>query len=248
MRVGMWDPERMPDVPDELDLSAPQARVLGCLIEKRATTPLSYPMTLKALTTACNQNSNRYPVVEYEGTLVEATVHALKGKGLARVVHPAHGERATKYRHIADEALGLDPAELAVISVLLLRGAQTASELRTRTDRSHHFGSTAEVETVLTRLSGGDDSVPGRDISLVVPVDRQPGQKEQRWIQLLESDPEARALAAPAPNSVAARGSGHDSQLLEDLTERVDVLEQKLSMLIEALSDLVSIQDPSERS
>ena len=123
----------MPEAAHELELSAPQSRVLGCLIEKQATTPDSYPMTLKALTAASNQSSNRYPVVDYGATLVEAAVHALKGKGLARIVHPARGERATKYRHVADEAIGLDPGELAIVSVLLLRGAQTLSELRTRT-------------------------------------------------------------------------------------------------------------------
>ena len=132
----MWQPDRMPETAHELELSAAQSRVLGCLIEKQATTPDSYPMTLKALTTASNQSSNRHPVVDYAATLVEATIHALKGKGLARIVHPTRGERATKYRHVADEALGLNPGELAVIAVLLL--PRSADLLRAADeDRTH---------------------------------------------------------------------------------------------------------------
>lgn len=227
----------MPEVPHELELSAAQSRVLGCLIEKQATTPDSYPMTLKALTTACNQSSNRHPVVDYEATLVEATVHALKGKRLARIVHPARGERATKYRHVADEVPALEPGELAVIAVLLLRGAQTLSELRTRTERMHHFAGTDEVEATLAGLAGREDP-------MVAPVERQPGQKEQRWIQLLEVDPPARAAAQPAPGSVAARSPGPDPSAVADLTARVEALEQRFEMLIDALGDLVEVPAP----
>lgn len=224
----------MPEAAHELELSAPQSRVLGCLIEKQATTPDSYPMTLKALTAASNQSSNRYPVVDYGATLVEATVHALKGKGLARIVHPARGERATKYRHVADEAIGLDPGELAIVSVLLLRGAQTLSELRTRTERMHQFATNDEIESTLAALSGRDDPV-------VAPVELQPGQKEHRWIQLLEVDPSSRASAQPAPGSVTARSSSPDRSAVADLSARVDDLEQRLEMLITALDDLVDL-------
>lgn len=211
--------------------------MLGSLIEKQATTPDTYPMTLKALTTACNQSSNRYPVVDYEATLVEATVHALKGKGLARVVHPAHGERATKYRQVADEALGLDSGELAVLSVLLLRGAQTLSEVRTRTERLHRFASTGEIESTLTGLAGRDDP-------LVAPVERLSGQKEQRWLQLLEVDPSSRAAGQPAPSAVTARSSAPNREAVADLTARVGALEQRLEMLVDALGDLVDLADP----
>ena len=106
----LWQSGPMVDVPDVLDLSARRPAV-GCLMEKEATTPEVYPLTLKALTTACNQSTNRHPVVDYDTSLVENTVFALKSKGLARVVHPGSGERATKYRHVAAEALGLDAAE-----------------------------------------------------------------------------------------------------------------------------------------
>ena len=170
----------MVDVPDVLDLTAPQSRGLGCLMEKQATTPEAYPLTLKALTTACNQTSSRHPVVDYDTQLVETTSLALKGKGLLRVVHPVSGERATRYRHVADEALGLGDAERAVLSVLLLRGPQTAAELRTRTERQHVFASLEEVESTLAGLAGGGRPMATR-------LERQPGQKEPRWMQLLEA-------------------------------------------------------------
>lgn len=222
----------MIEVPEQLDLSAPQARVLGCLIEKAATTPDAYPLTLKALTTACNQSTNRFPVVEYEATLVEATLHALKGKGLVRIVHPSHGERATKYRHVVDTALGLSAAQVAVLAVLFLRGAQTVSEIKTRTDRLHGFNSTHEVEQVLNELRTADRQV-------VELVERQPGQKEDRWIQVLEVDVEGRA-AAQAPSSVGAGVSGRGSRLSQEdvdaLTSRVEELEKRLSALESELS------------
>lgn len=214
----------MVDVPDELELTAPQARVLGCLIEKQATTPESYPLTLKALTTACNQSSSRFPVVDYEAQLVETTALALKGKGLVRVVHPASGERATRYRHVADDALGLDPAGSAVLAVLLLRGPQTVAELRARSERLHAFASAAEVEATLGELARH----PRR---LVTRLERQSGQKEDRWLQLLEGDVERRAAAAPAPASGGTRAAGAGAGQLEQLERRVAVLEQQLGEL-----------------
>ena len=138
----------MVDLPDELELSDPQTRVLGALLEKQATTPDAYPLTLKALTTACNQTTSRDPVVDYDANLVETTCQALKAKGLLRIVHPASGERATKYRQILDEQLGLDAAEKALVAVLLLRGGQTVPELKSRTDRMHAFSGIDEVEAV----------------------------------------------------------------------------------------------------
>lgn len=224
-----WQPERMVDLPDELELTAAQSRVLGCLIEKQATTPDTYPMTLKALTTACNQTSSRNPVVDYEPTLVEATVHALKGKGLARIVHPARGERSTKYRHVADEALGLGAAERALIAVLLLRGAQTVNELRTRTERMHRFDSNHDVDAALERLSTAERPLTRR-------IPRGPGQKEDRWIQLLEVNPEARS-AATGPAGASPRTSRS-----AELAERVERLEAQLTALVDALGDLLDAE------
>jgi len=218
----------MVDVPEVLDLTAPQTRVLGCLIEKEATTPDAYPLTLKALTTACNQTSNRDPVVTYEPQLVETTVLALKGKGLARVVHPGSGERATKYRHVAAEALGLDRGQLALMAVLLLRGAQTVAELRTRCERMNSFVTPAEVEAALAGMAE-------RPRPLVRRLERQPGQKESRWIQLLEANADQRAAAAPTRPSAPSRPTGR----VEELEARLADLERRFDSLVAALGDLV---------
>src|SRR5207302_1228947 len=109
--AGVCQPGGMADAPHALELTAAQARVLGSLLEKQLTTPDAYPLTLNALTTACNQTTNRDPVVQYEPSQVETTVLALKSKGLARVVHPGSGERATKYRQVLDEAVPFEPTE-----------------------------------------------------------------------------------------------------------------------------------------
>jgi uncharacterized protein YceH (UPF0502 family) len=231
----VWQPEDVVEVPEVLDLTAPQARVLGSLIEKQATTPDAYPMTLNALTTACNQSSNREPVVQYGAQLVETTVLALKGKGLARVVHPGSGERATKFRHVVDEALGLSAAERAVVAVLLLRGAQTVNELKARTERLHGFGSGDEVQATLERLASAERP-------LVARVERMPGQKEGRWIQLLEANAAERAAAsASATSSITPSGRGGGR--VEELEARVESLERRVAGLVEALGDLVDLPD-----
>lgn len=239
----MWHAEPMVDVPDVLDLTAPQARVLGCLMEKQATTPETYPLTLKALTTACNQTSSRDPVVDYDTQLVETTALALKGKGLLRVVHPAHGERSTRYRHVADEALGLDGAARAVVAVLLLRGPQTVAELRTRTERQHAFASVEQVESTLARLAVGERP-------MVVQLERQPGQKEPRWMQLLEADFEGRAAAAAVagPTGASPRSAARvDPERVEQLEARVGSLEATVALLLAELG-LDAPAEPTQES
>jgi uncharacterized protein len=160
-----------------VDLTPEEARVLGSLIEKQLTTPQYYPLTLNALVAACNQSNNRNPVVSYEPATVEEALRSLKEKGLVRVVHQP-GQRAPKHRHVADERLGLDTAELALLDVLLLRGPQTPGELRSRTERMHAFDSLEALEHDLERLSE-------REPPLVRRLERQPGQKEARYEQLL---------------------------------------------------------------
>jgi uncharacterized protein YceH (UPF0502 family) len=203
-----------------LDLTATQARALGALMEKELATPDAYPLTLNALVAACNQTSNRDPVVQYERSGVETAVLALKAKGLARVVHPGSGERATKYRHLADEALDLGPGDRALLCVLLLRSAQTASELKSRTERLHSFAAVADVEAAL-------DALTRCEPPLVLRVDRQPGQKEGRWIQVLEGGSQERADRPPPPATSTSRSGSR----LDELEERVGALEARLAIL-----------------
>jgi uncharacterized protein YceH (UPF0502 family) len=224
----------MVDALDPPDLTTIGARVLGVLLEKQLTTPDAYPLTLNALTNGCNQTSNREPVVQYEPYQVETAALALKVQGLVRVVHPGSGERATKYRQVADEALGLTPPERALVGALLVRRSpQTVSELKTRTERLHSFASAADVEATLEALAS-------RTSPLVAVVEPRAGQKERRWLQLLEGDAEGRA-ASSAPSTVtgSTRGGGR----VDELEERIAALEARVASLVEALGDLVDLPD-----
>jgi hypothetical protein len=157
------------------ELTPPEQRVLGCLIEKRWTTPDQYPLSLNGLRLACNQSTNRDPVTSYDETTVREAAQRLCLYGLARLAS-GHGSRATKYRHLAEEALGLGRDELAVLAVLLLRGAQTPGELKARSDRMAPLGSLAELEQVLQTLT---------EREYVRRIGRRPGQKEDRFEHLL---------------------------------------------------------------
>jgi uncharacterized protein YceH (UPF0502 family)/SAM-dependent methyltransferase len=158
-------------------LSAEEARVLGCLIEKEATTPDNYPLTVNSLRNACNQTTSRDPVVSYTDLDVERALTSLRERSLTRTVHST-SNRATKFRHVAPEALALDPGETALLAVLLLRGPQTLGELKSRTERQYAFGSTDDVAAALAGLAD-------REPALALQLDRRPGQKDARWIQLL---------------------------------------------------------------
>ncbi len=204
-----------------MELSAEAVRILGCLVEKERTVPDSYPLTLNALVTACNQSSNRWPVVEYDSGTVQRTLDDLKNDGFVRFVHPSHGERTTKFRHVVDERLGLAPGELAVLAVLALRGPQTAAELRTRADRLHAFGSTAEVEAALHALATRDDP-------LAQQLSRRPGEREARWVQLLAGS--GVEDAERAHSSTAERGQS-------GLEARVAALEARVARLYELLGE-----------
>ncbi|MDQ1396303.1 MAG: uncharacterized protein QOG64_1562 [Acidimicrobiaceae bacterium] len=189
-----------------MDLSATEARVIGCLIEKQATTPQYYPLTMNALVTACNQTSNRNPIVTYDETTVEDALTTLREQGLTRIVHSVHN-RATKYRHVLDEQLAVDQRALAVLAVLLLRGPQTVGELRTRTERLADFESLGEVEATLEELAR-------RDPPLLVRLERQPGQKEARYAHLLSG--EVAADAFTAADGAERTGRGDRIAALED--------------------------------
>jgi uncharacterized protein YceH (UPF0502 family) len=217
----------------EGELSAEEARVLGCLVEKAAATPEYYPLTLNALVTACNQSSNRDPVVAYDPSVVTEALDDLRGRKLVRIVHSQSG-RAPKYRHVLDESLGLDHAERAIVAVLMLRGPQTVGELRTRTERLHAFETIADVEAVLDRLARHDPQ------PLVMLLERQPGQKEPRWAHLLSGRPDPAAWAPSAGGAArAAAGAGGRSALVE----RLDALEEQVATLTAELSSLRQAHD-----
>jgi uncharacterized protein len=218
----------------QLELSPEQIRVLGCLLEKQRTTPDAYPLSLNALRLACNQSTNRDPVVDYDDAQIRAALHRLERRGLTRLASGA-GSRAAKYRHLLADALPLQASEQAVLSVLMLRGPQTPGELKQRTDRMHAFAGLAGVHETLDRLI---------ERGLAERLDRRPGQKEERYRQLLqEHDGEPAATAPP----VAAQAGGetavgedaaHErvavpapSGELEELRERVSRLERQVAAL-----------------
>ena len=192
------------------ELNDQEVRILGCLLEKERTVPDSYPMTLNGLVTACNQSSNRFPVVTYEAGEVQRTLDGLKDAGFVRFVHPSHGERTTKFRQVIDERLALLPTESAVLSVLFVRGAQTPAEIRTRTERLHAFDSVEEVDDALRGLASRDE-----------PLARQ---LDKRWTHVF-AQVEPTAGGAPAVRSSSA------------LEERIAALEAKVEHLFSVLGE-----------
>jgi uncharacterized protein YceH (UPF0502 family) len=180
-----------------VDLSPSEIRVLGCLLEKQRTTPDAYPLSLNALRLACNQATNRDPVTEYDEAVIRDALHRLSRRRWARLASGA-GSRAPKYRHLLDEALGLPEDELAVLCVLMLRGAQTPGELKQRTERLHPLADLSAVLDAVERLIG-------RELAERLP--RRPGQKEERFTHLLGEDdaqpgapvPSVAPALAPAP-------------------------------------------------
>jgi uncharacterized protein YceH (UPF0502 family) len=171
------------------DLSDAEVRVLGCLLEKQRMTPDAYPLTLNALRAACNQSTSRDPVVSYDESVLRDALARLGHRRWTRLAS-YHGSRASKYRHLLDEALGIRPDEQAVLAVLMLRGPQTPGELRQRTERMHAFASQEELEAAILALADRD---------LVVRLERRPGQKEARYAHLLGGDVAEAAAVVVAP-------------------------------------------------
>ncbi len=194
-------------------LTPAQVRIIGCLVEKERTTPDNYPLTMNALLAACNQTTNRYPVVTFTEAVASSAVLNLRSENLLRIDYSRSG-RAEKYRHVFDQALGLDDAEISVLAVLMLRGPQTAAEIRTRAERLHPFADQASVDAVLGRLSS-------RSEPLAVRLAPLPGQKESRWAHLLSGDVSPEDL--PPPASTASAGPSR--------TERIEALETAMATL-----------------
>jgi uncharacterized protein YceH (UPF0502 family) len=194
-----------------VSVDAVECRVLGCLIEKQLTTPDQYPLSLNALRLAANQSTNRNPVVDYDETEIRAALERLGNQGWTRLTS-GPGSRAAKFRHLLDQALQLTEPQLALLAVLLLRGQQTTAELRTRSERLHPFASAELVDDELDSLS---------ERGLVQRLARQPGERGERWTQLLGNGD---AIADAAP-SVPTSGGHVD---LIELERRVARVEQRL--------------------
>jgi uncharacterized protein YceH (UPF0502 family) len=235
------------------ELTAPEQRVLGCLIEKRWTTPEQYPLSLNALRLACNQSTNRDPVTTYDEVTIREAAQRLSRYGLARLAS-GHNSRAIKYRHLCEEALSLDRPHLALLAILLLRGPQTPGELKLRSERLAPVASLDEVERLLGDLS---------ERGYARRLGRRPGQKEDRFEHLLGGADDMAPASAPVPASApapastpapasapapasdsAAPGAPTSSRAADDLGDRVSALEaevQRLQGELAALRDELGI-------
>jgi uncharacterized protein len=204
-----------------------EIRVVACLVEKQRTTPEQYPLTLNALRLACNQSTNRDPVVEYDEATIRSALDRL-GRRKWTTLASWSTARAVKYKHLLDQALDLDDAQLALLAVLMLRGPQTAGELRTRSERMQGFESGEELDRVLHGLV---------ERGLVGALPRRPGERGQRYEHLLGAEAEATApaeAAAPAPSA-------------DGLGSRVERLEEEVAALRDQLAALRStIRPPSD--
>ncbi len=206
-----------------MDVDAVEIRVLGCLIEKQRTTPDAYPLSLNALRLACNQATNRDPVVAYEEREIKAALDRMSNRGWTRFASGV-SSRALKYRQLLNEALGLSEPEISLLGVLMLRGPQTVGELKQRSERLHRFGSIAEVAETLDGLTQRE---------LVARLERRPGQKEERWQQLLGGDAEATAEpVAPVVTPEADEGA-----------DRLGAIEERLERLEGAFDELIARLD-----
>jgi uncharacterized protein YceH (UPF0502 family) len=217
--------------------------VLGCLLEKQRTTPDAYPLSLNALRLACNQSTNREPVVQYDDAVLRDALHRLERRGYTRLASGA-GSRAPKYRHLLAEALPMAADEQAVVCVLMLRGPQTPGELKQRTERMHAFADLGGVHETLHRLIGRE---------LVEALERRPGQKEERYLQLLGGEESSEGSGAAVPGQPMAAQvplSSHQPShqaggtalterpaTVEALEERVARLERAVAQLRAALAD-----------
>jgi uncharacterized protein YceH (UPF0502 family) len=208
-----------------VDLTAPEIRVLGCLLEKQRTTPDGYPLSLNALRLACNQTTNRDPVVDYDEPTIRDALQRLSHRRWARLAS-GHSSRASKYRHLLDDALGLGQDELALLAVLMLRGPQTPGELKGRTERLHAFATLDAVHDALIRLA---------ERELVARRDRRPGQKEDRYEQLLGADAQPGASEPPAALAPPpAPDAGEDGRLTR-VEEQLEALREEVAALRERL-------------
>ena len=206
-------------------LTEVEVRVLGALIEKQITTPEYYPLTLNALTAACNQKNNRNPVTSYGESEIDEALFSLRDKNLAYVFHGSTS-RVPKYKHVVPEVMHLSPPEVAAMCVLMLSGPQTVGEIRTRGHRLFEFSGLDEVEETLRSLSSRDGE------PLVARLPRQPGQKEARFAHLLSGEP---AIEDTPETSVAERSTRRTTD-----SERIAKLEEQIQALTEQVANLTN--------
>jgi uncharacterized protein YceH (UPF0502 family) len=200
-------------------LNETEARIVGALVEKQLTTPEYYPLTLNALLAACNQKNNREPVTSLDEATVTNTLERLRDRNIVYVFYGSNS-RVPKYKHMLPSVYELEPPEVAVIDVMLLRGPQTLGELRTRTERLYGFSGLGEIQDTL-------DSLSRRDDPLITKLERLPGQKDARYAHLLSGpiDMERVAAAAASPRASGA-------------SERMEALEQEVSSLRSEVAEL----------
>jgi uncharacterized protein len=205
---------------------AVEIRVLGCLVEKQRTTPDAYPLSLNALRLACNQSTNREPVVDYDEKTVVEALHRLALRGWTRLASGA-GSRARKYRHLLNDAFGLDEEEISLLAVLMLRGPQTPGELKQRGQRLHDFPDLAAVQATLDRLV---------ERGHIARHERRPGQKEDRYEQLLGGAP-AQPTPSPTDPAPGEPASGEETADEEPIAE-IKPAEDRLTRLEREVSEL----------
>src|SRR3990167_6553111 len=206
--------------PIDVPLTTAEARILGCLVEKQATTPEVYPLTMNALVLACNQKTSREPLMNLTAGQVGQGLRSLEGRGLARLVM---GSRADRWEHRADKALELVAAQVVLIGLLLLRGPQTVNELLTRSSRMYAFEDAEQLQHNLERLISR---------GLLCQLPRQAGQREDRYMHLLGDPPDLQAMIdARASEPQRATAGGQQDERLEALEARIAALEERLAQL-----------------
>lgn len=209
------------------ELTEVETRVLGSLVEKQLTTPEYYPLTLNALAAACNQKTNRDPVVNYTEQTIEQALESLRDKNLVYVFYGS-SSRVPKYKHMLPSVYELDERETAVVSVLMLRGAQTLGELKERTKRLFEFSSLEEVEQTLNDLAKRSEPV-------VAKLERLPGQKESRYAQLLTGEIDMEAAAASFQHQTS--GAGSQSERISNLETEIENLKEELRTMKEEFAE-----------
>lgn len=201
-----------------------EIRVLGSLVEKQLTTPEYYPLTLHALTVACNQKNNRNPVTAYDENTVARALESLREKSLSYVFHGS-SSRVPKYKHVMPEVMHLSPPELALMGALMLRGPQTVGELRGNASRFHEFSGLEEVETTLNALISKEPE------AMVVRLPRQPGQKDARFVHLLSGPPSPELLTEMEAHSKTSQSRHVESDKVEKLEQEIKGLKEEFRML-----------------